>query len=343
MKQDTHRSLAGKAGIAAAYTAAALVFVTSVLWGQSGRAAGRNPLVRVVTISQDGASSDSGGTLLESAMERLNQAASFRPDIACLPELFARSAAEPVPGPTTERLGDWAREHKCYVIAGIKKLAGGRTYNTAVLLDRQGRLAGQFDKMHPTESELQQGISPGASDPTVFETDFGRIGVQICFDVNWWDNWKRLKEEGARIVFFPAAYPAATQLSALALMNQYFVVSSAGTRASRIYDITGRVLANSGAYQQWAGAELPLGRRLFEIDFHTQKMRALQQKYGSKVDVVWYHDDDWFTLASLDENLTVDDLQKEFGLTPLDEYRVRAAKAVEAARTRTSQSGGTVQ
>lgn len=317
-----------------------LLSVAAALCGQSGKAAGRNPLVRVVTISQDGAARDSRGSLLASAMERLNQAASFQPDVACLPELFARSAAEPAPGATTERLGEWARKHSCYVIAGIKKLSGGRTYNTAVLLDRQGRLAGEFDKIHPTEGELQQGTSPGDPDPPVFETDFGLIGIQICFDVNWWDNWKRLKDQGARIVFFPAAYPAATQLAALALTNQYFVVSSAGTRASRIYDITGRVLASSGAYQQWAGAVLPLGRRLFETDFHVQKMRELQQKYGAKVDVVWYHDDDWFTLASLDPHLTVEDLQREFGLTPLNEYRIRAAKAVEAARARAKQAAG---
>jgi hypothetical protein len=55
---------------------------------------------------------------------------------------------------------------------------------------------------------------------------------------------------------------------------------------------------------------------------------------GSEIDLVWYHDEDWFTLASLDEDLTVEDLQKEFGLTPLDDYRIRAAQAVEAARTR---------
>jgi len=123
---------------------------------------------------------------------------------------------------------------------------------------------------------------------------------------------------------------------ALALTSQYFVVSSAGTRASRIYDITEHVIATSGAYQQWAATVLPLGRRPFEVDFHIDKMRALQRENGSEVDVVWYHGDDWFTLASLDENLTVEDLQKKSGLTPLDDYRISAAQAVETARTRAS-------
>jgi hypothetical protein len=52
------------------------------------------------------------------------------------------------------------------------------------------------------------------------------------------------------------------------------VVSSAGTRPSGIYDIRGRVLAASGEYRRWAAAVLPLGRRLYEIDFHVQKART---------------------------------------------------------------------
>jgi hypothetical protein len=188
--------------------------------------------------------------------------------------------------------------------------------------------------MHPTEDELAKGIRPGEPVPRVFETDFGKIGIQICFDVNWWDEWKALKEKGAKIVFFPAAYPAARQLAALALMNQLYIVSSTRSRLSRIYDITGAELAVSGQFQPWAGAALPLGKRLFEIDFHTRKARDIQRKYGEKVDVTWFHEDDWFTLASLDPDLTVEDLMAEFDLTPLDAYRHRAGKAIDAARNR---------
>jgi beta-ureidopropionase len=293
--------------------------------------AARNPMVRVVTLSQDLLDKSAPG-LLEATMQRLDEAASFQPDIACLPELFTRGLPESVPGPVTRRLALWARAHSSYVIFGLKTRAGERVYNSAILLDRQGQVIGQYNKMHPTEGELKEGTHPGDTDPPVFQTDFGPIGIQICFDVNWWDSWKRLKQKGARIVFFPAAYPAALQLSALALMNQSYVVSSANSRSSRIYDITGEVLASSGVYQHWAAAAIPIGKRLFEIDYHAAKARALQRKYGSRIALAWYHEDDWFTLASLDPNLTVEDLMAEFGLTPLDAYRIRAGKAVDAAR-----------
>jgi beta-ureidopropionase len=291
----------------------------------------RNPIARVVTVSEEYLEPAAAGTLAE-MLERLERAASFRPDIAALPEVFIAGEPEVVPGPVTNKLAEWARKHNSYVVYSLHTLEGGRKYNTATLLDRAGRVVGRYRKAHPTENELAKGIHPGDKDPPVFETDFGRIGVQICFDVNWWDSWKRLKEKGAKIVFFLAAYPAARQLSTLALTNQFYVVSSSRSRLSRIYDITGEELAVSGRFQPWAGAALPLGKRLFEIDFHTAKARDIQKKYGTKVEVNWYHEDDWFTLASLDPDLTVEDLIAEFGLLPLDDYRIRAARAIEKAR-----------
>jgi predicted amidohydrolase len=296
-----------------------------------------NPIVRVVTISQDRLRRASP-ELLDDTIERLDNAATFRPDIVCLPELFSDQPPESATGQVSARVAQWARAHSSYVVFGLKTRAGNRTYNSAVLVDRHGDVVGSYNKIHPTENELRDGTTPGDDDPQVFETDFGPIGIQICFDINWWDNWKRLKAKGAQIVFFPSAFPAAHQLSALALMNQFFVVSSPQSGTARIYDVSGETLSASGRYQPWAGAVLPLGRRLFEIDYHAQKVREIQQKYGQKVQVVWYHEDDWFTLASLDPNLNVNDLISEFGLTPLNDYRLRATAAVNDARARAASS-----
>jgi len=293
----------------------------------------RNRIVRVVTVGQEELDKR-GANILQETVERLDRATAFRPDIACLPEVFVDTAPEEVPGPVTRRLAEWSRRNACYLVFGIKTQSGGKVYNSAVLLNRKGEVAGQYDKAHPTEGELGKGIHPGRTDPAVFATDFGKIGIQICFDVNWWDEWEKLKQKGAEIVFFPAAYPAARQLSAIALTNQFYVVSSAQSRISRIYDITGEVLAASGRFQPWAGAALPLGKRLFEIDFHTQKAREIQRKYGDKVELKWYHEDDWFTLASIDPQLTMEELIAEFGLVPLNDYRVRALGAVEKARAK---------
>jgi predicted amidohydrolase len=289
-------------------------------------------IVRVVTISQEGLQRGTND-LLEPTLARLNRAGSFHPDIACLPEMFSNRDPESVPGAVTERLSAWARKHSSYVIFGLRTKKGDRVYNSAILLDRKGQIIGQYNKIHPTEDELKDGTTPGEDvGPPVFKTDFGTIGIQICFDVNWREKWCRLKEQGAQIVFWPAAYPAGRQLPALALLNEYYVVSSTMSGAAHIYDITGEALAASGKYQDWAGAAIPLGKRLFEIDYNAPKAQEIQQKYGSRVEVTWYHDSDWFTLASLDPDLTMEDLIKEYGLTPLDEYIARATKVINQAR-----------
>jgi beta-ureidopropionase len=300
----------------------------------------RDRIVRVVTISQEGLQPGTND-LLEPTMARLNRAASFHPDIACLPELFSNRAPEHVPGPVTERLAAWAQEHSSYVIFGLKTKKADRVYNSAILLDRKGQIIGQYNKIHPTEDELKDGTTPGEDvGPPIFKTDFGAIGIQICFDVNWRDEWRHLKEQGAQIVFWPSAYPAARQLPALALLNEYYIVSSTNGGSAHIYDITGEALATSGKYQDWAGAALPLGKRLFEVGYDAAKAQEIQQKYGSKVEVTWYHDSDWFTLASLDPDLTVEGLIAQYGLIPLDEYIARSTKVINQAR---AEAEGKVQ
>ena len=76
-----------------------------------------------------------------------------------------------------------------------------------------------------------------------------------------------------------------------------------------------------------------MGKRLFEIDVgNDDRARRIQRKYGSRVQVVWFHDSDWFTLASLDPKLTVEDLVAEFELIPRDKYIARCSKAIDRAR-----------
>ena len=293
---------------------------------------GKDRSVRVVTVTQDYFDRTDAPRLANETLERLEFASAYRPDIACLPEHFAGNAAEPVPGPATERVGRWAKEHSCWAICPILATAGAGRHNAAVLIDRQGRIAGQYDKIHPTEGELKGGTRPGDLDPPVFTTDFGTIGIQICFDVNWWEPWAALKRKGAEIVFWPSAYPAARQLSALAWRNEFFVVSSTMTRGSRIFDITGDVIDMSGMFRPWAQATIQLGKRLFEIDYHVGKMREVEKKYGPRVQVQWYHDEDWFTLASVDPNLSVEEIVAEFGLVPKRQYHARCEAAMDAAR-----------
>ena len=111
-------------------------------------------------------------------------------DIVCLPEGITvvntgqkyMDVSEPVPGPSTRFLGKLAKKYNMYIIAGIYEREGVAVYNTAVLLDRSGVLAGKYRKVCLPREEIERGLTPGDSFP-VFDTDFGRIGIMICWDV----------------------------------------------------------------------------------------------------------------------------------------------------------------
>ena len=87
-------------------------------------------------------------TKVKLAIEHLEVAGRHGADIACLPEEFAGFTAEPIPGPTTNAIGALAKKHRMYVVCPIReRAADGRQYNTAVLLDRQGQVAGIYRKV----------------------------------------------------------------------------------------------------------------------------------------------------------------------------------------------------
>ena len=94
---------------------------------------------------------------VEEFAKLVRESASQRPDFICLPEgitvigtgMKYVEVAEPVPGPTTKRLGELAREARAYIVAGIYERVGSTVYNTAVLIDREGRLAGTYRKVVP--------------------------------------------------------------------------------------------------------------------------------------------------------------------------------------------------
>jgi predicted amidohydrolase len=194
-----------------------------------------------------------------------------RPDVILLTEAFLNrgvqgkphEVAQPIPGPATEVLAGKARQYKSYIIVGLLESDGGRTYNTAVLIDREGRLAGKYRKTHLPLAEVEDGITPG-SDYPVFDTDFGRIGILICWDFVFPETARILRLKGAEILFLPIAGDPAprhwdTITRARAIDNGMFLVASISQAVgSRIVDPDGEVLAEST--EGLATAELDLAK-----------------------------------------------------------------------------------
>src|SRR3954468_24272430 len=111
------------------------------------------------------------------------------------------------PGPITQMLSRKAQQHKCYIIASYyrKPEKGDGHYNSAVLFDRQGKIAGCYDKTFPTIGEMEEGVIPGKG-PLAFDTDFGRVAAMICFDFNFEEILSQYKKQGVELICFLSNY-----------------------------------------------------------------------------------------------------------------------------------------
>lgn len=232
------------------------------------------PMTRKVRVVTTKITEHQGTTIaanLKFMADVLDCAGRERPDVILLTEAFLNrgvqgkphEVAQPIPGPATEVLAGKARQYKSYIIVGLLESDGGRTYNTAVLIDREGRLAGKYRKTHLPLAEVEDGITPG-SDYPVFDTDFGRIGILICWDFVFPETARILRLKGAEILFLPIAGDPAprhwdTITRARAIDNGMFLVASISQAVgSRIVDPDGEVLAEST--EGLATAELDLAK-----------------------------------------------------------------------------------
>jgi predicted amidohydrolase len=271
---------------------------------------------------------------VKKVLKYMDRISSYQPDIICIPEVFANKpeTAQEIPGPISDTFSNYAKNHNCYVICTLYTKREGKLYNTAILIDRKGKIAGMFDKIYPTEGECDKGVTPGALTPPVFKTDFGTIGILICFDINWTEAWRSLREQGAEIVFWPSAYPNPALLSCHAKSFGYYVVGNSRLNPSYIFDGSGQLVAMGGRYEPWAMARLNLEKMFCEIDFHVKKIKEIRKKYGRKVEIVYSHENDWVTIESKSPDLTIKQLQEEYGLISRWDYIKRADQYIAKFR-----------
>lgn len=183
-----------------------------------------------------------------------------------------------VPGPDTEFLAELAREKNAYVAAGIYERDGDAVYNTSVLLDRQGALVGKYRKVYLPREELEGGITPGDAYP-VFETDFGRVGMMICYDVFFPDPARALAAQGADIILMPIWGGPERLAVARALENRVFLAASGYDHPTYVMDPDGELLARAPESGTVALSTIDLNRRYREPwlgEMRTRRLRELR-------------------------------------------------------------------
>ncbi len=190
----------------------------------------------------------------EKAAWRIREAAGRGAQIICLQELFRTeyfcrvedaslfNLAEPVPGPTTERLSRLAADLGVVIIGSVfERRAPGLYHNTAVVIDAGGELLGLYRKTHIPHDPLYYEkfyFTPGDPGYRAFTTRYARVGVLICWD-QWYPEAARLAVlQGAEILFYPTAigwHPSEKEQYGAAQREAWQIIQRAHAIANGVY------------------------------------------------------------------------------------------------------------
>ncbi len=252
----------------------------SVLWRQASIVAATAPEPRRVKVGTVYLR-PSNSTIeknLKLWCEQIDAAGKLGLDIVCLGETITavgtsatiEDRAQPIPGPVSRQLGEAANRSQIWVVAGLTELDGEVIYNTAVLIDRQGRIAGTYRKVHLPREEWKKGVQPGSEYP-VFETEFGKVAIQICYDWFFPESTAIFALGGAEIIFAPTwgntlpdedgKVNGESTFRVRARDNGVYMVPSVYGGNSLVIDPMGKILASSRGKQGVFWAEVDLGKR----------------------------------------------------------------------------------
>lgn len=190
---------------------------------------------------------------MQKAARMIAEAAGNGADIAVLPEMFNcpysnkyfRSFAEAERGESLEAMSSWARDNGVILVGGsVPEKDGDKLYNTCFVFDRSGNMIAKHRKAHMFDVEFENGISfkeskhfsPG-NEITVFDTEFGKMGAMVCFDIRFPELTRAMAKRGAQIIFCPAQFNMTTgprhwelSMRARAMDNELFFVGASAAR-----------------------------------------------------------------------------------------------------------------
>lgn len=268
--------------------------------------------------------------MVDKVLNILKDVASYRPDFVCLPEIFPFAMIEKkykmeemleISEKVITLFSEFSRLNKCYTVCPVYTSSEGKNYNSAVFLDRQGGKIGLYNKIHPTNDEMDDGVNPGALHQQAVQTDFGAVSAQICFDINWDDGWTMLQKQGTKIVFWPSAFDGGKMINTKAWEHKYIVATSTNQNNSKLCDISGETITQTGIWNQYLFCGcINMEKAFIHLWPYVNRFSEIQNKYGREVNITIYHEEQWAIIESNSPDVFVKDILKEFEILTHEEH-----------------------
>ncbi len=262
--------------------------------------------------------------------KELKQVLPDKPDLIVLPEFCDLSGeGEEYLGVRKNQVLDFfasvAKNNKCYIAFGTQRRdKDGFWRNSCVLLDRNGSIAGIYNKNFPTIGEMEMGIRASNEAP-VIQCDFGRVAIAICFDLNFDELRLKYAIEKPDLIIFSSMYHGGHVQNTWAYTCRSHLVSSVYRgNPSEIRNPLGEVIASNTNYYDYAVQKINLDCKMVHLDYNWSRLTALKNKYGSTVRISDPGKLASVLISSENSKVTSEEMVREFEIEMLDDYLNRA-------------------
>ncbi len=251
----------------------------------------------------------------------------------------AHACAVPLTGSFEAAFSRAAREHHCYVVAPTYLLEadGQRCSNAAILFDRNGAVAGVYRKVHlvvgPDGESTESGSTLGREAP-VFHCDFGRLGIQICYDMEFDHGWDELARQDCELVAWPTQSPQTATPAWRAMANQYYIVSSTWRHNASVFEPTGRIAAQIRPPETLLVDQIDLSYAILPWTAKLANGKAFREQFGDRAGFHYYEDEDRGIFWSNDPAMTIHEMVRAAGLEEQREQLARVAQVYRKAGLR---------
>ena len=257
---------------------------------------------------------------------------SDRPDLVLLPEVCDRPDNFEMPRRVEyyrrrgERILDHfrqtAREHHCWIVYPAERQDdAGAWRNAAWVIDRQGRIAGVYDKMFVTLSQMEEDGFTCATEIPLFDTEVGRAGMAICYDLNFPEMLASYEKSRPDLILFPSHFHGSFLAEYWAYASRAWVLGAIARHECYLVAPTGAVVARSGPGRRFLTASINLDRCVVHCEWdELGKLESLKRRHGEGVSIVEAGFGGNYLVASETLGSSAESMVREAGLATLDTH-----------------------
>lgn len=224
-------------------------------------------------------------------------------------------------------LRDVARRNRCYIVYSAgRTMPDGTSRNSSQLIGRDGEVVGIYNKNYPVPGETLEGGTLCGKEAPVFETDFGRVAMAICFDLNFPELLERYAVQKPDLIIFSTRYHGGLMQGYWAYRCRAYFIGCCSIAESTLVNPLGEKIARSTNYFNRFTATINLDCKVIHYDGNVGKLRAVKAKYGPGVTILDPGHLGSVLLTSELPDVSAADMVKEFEIETWDEYFDRSMK-----------------